>query len=601
MSDIETLLQTHFGYDEFRPGQREIIYEIINGRDVIGVLPTGGGKSLCYQIPALASDGMTLVVSPLISLMKDQVDALEQMDIPAGRLDSQVDGETFADTMRRARAGELKLLYIAPERLESTAFIEALCHLPINIVAVDEAHCVSQWGHDFRPSYRNIAGSLSALPKRPVFAAFTATATQQVRDDIVEQLSLHDPFRYVASFDRPNLYFNVQQPNKRRDALLRVLDDGASAIVYCSTRRTVEAVTDLLNDNGMVATRYHAGLSAEERERNQEDFIYDRVQVIVATNAFGMGIDKPDVRRVIHYNMPKNIESYYQEAGRAGRDGAPAEALLLFSAQDIMTNLFLINQSNEPYAREKLNAMIGYAYTGGCLRSYLLRYFGETGMTECGHCAICEGKIDTVDVTVDAQKILSCIARMGQRFGTKMVIDVLRGSKNQRLLEWKFDQLPTYGIMKKDSEREVRDIITLLASEGYIIVAGTDYPILKLTVKSRSLLQGTDSLAMNRPALTGAKAKKKTPLQHDYDEELFNRLRNLRRIMAQNLSLPPYVIFSDRTLMDLAAHCPQTSEELLHIHGIGEVKQEKYGAPFLSVIRGYLEEHSQGVSGEKTR
>lgn len=593
---IETLLQTYFGYDEFRPGQREIINEIINGRDVIGVLPTGGGKSLCYQIPALASKGLTLIISPLISLMKDQVDALEQMDIPAGRLDSQVDGQSFADTMRRARNGELKLLYIAPERLQSANFIEALRHLPIDIVAVDEAHCVSQWGHDFRPSYRLIAESLATLPKRPVFAAFTATATQQVRDDIVAQLSLKDPFRYVASFDRPNLYFNVQQPNKRQDALLRALNDGASAIVYCATRRTVEMVTDLLNDNGVVATRYHAGLSTEERERNQEDFSYDRVQVIVATNAFGMGIDKPDVRRVIHYNMPKNIESYYQEAGRAGRDGAPAEALLLFSAQDIVTNLFLINQTNEPFAREKLNAMIGYTHTGNCLRSYLLRYFGESGMAKCDHCAICEGAIDTVDITVEAQKILSCIARTGQRFGMKMVIDVLRGSKNQRLLEWKFDQLSTYGIMKKSSEQEVRDIITLLASEGYIFVAGTDYPILKLTAKSSALLQGKDTIAMNRLASTGTKRKNKASFQHSFDEELFTRLRNLRGIMAKNLSLPPYVIFSDRTLMDLATRCPKTVDELLDIHGIGKVKKEKYGAPFLSVIRGYIDEKMKDLS-----
>ncbi len=590
----EKILQDYFGYDDFRDGQRAIIEALLSGRDVLGVLPTGGGKSLCYQIPALIMDGMAVVISPLLSLMKDQVDALEDMGVQAARMDSQQDLEYTREIWKRAKAGALKLLYVAPERLENGYFISQLADLDVSLVAVDEAHCVSQWGHDFRPSYRQIADRLAALPSRPVFAAFTATATERVRDDIVNQLGLQNPFSYVASFDRPNLYFNVLRPKNRKKELLDILGDDARTIIYASTRRTVETLTEYLNDHGVQATRYHAGLSAEERIYNQEDFIYDRVSVIVATNAFGMGIDKPDVRRVVHYNMPKNLESYYQEAGRAGRDGAPAEAILFFSAQDIMSQLFMIAQSNEPNVRDKLNQMIAYAHTGQCLRNYILHYFGEERPKPCGHCAICDGHISRRDVTVAAQKILSCIARMGQRFGYTLVVDVLRGKNNERVRQWHFEDLSTYGLLKDETDQFVRNLITVLASEGYIRVAGTDYPILMLTEKSAGLLSGSE-----RFFISVWSSAKESPLMKKhrtagFDEELFARLRKLRHILADNLSVPPYIIFSDDTLKDMCSQLPDSEEDLLHIHGVGEVKKKKYGGPFLSVIRNYLTEKQGG-------
>ncbi|MFP5527018.1 DNA helicase RecQ [Peptococcus simiae] len=583
------MLKKYFGYDDFRPGQEKLIAGILQGRDILGILPTGGGKSLCYQIPALMMEGLTLVISPLISLMKDQVDTLRELGIAAEKIDAQTDLNRYHEIMAAARSGQLKLLYIAPERLGQEGFLRALKQLDLGLVAIDEAHCVSQWGHDFRPSYRQIAASLADLKPRPVFAALTATATAQVQKDIVSGLSLEDPLIYIADFDRPNLYFNVLAPANRKKTLLSLLADGQCAIVYCATRRTVEDVCDYLNNQGVTALPYHAGLPAQDREANQEAFINDRVQVTVATNAFGMGIDKPDVRRVIHYNIPKNMESYYQEAGRAGRDGAPAEAVLFFHAADIMTNLFLISQSYEPDARRKLNAMLGYVYTGTCLRQYLLHYFQpdreETG--PCGHCAICDGRIQTSDVTQKAQMVLSCVIRMGQRYGTSLIIDVLRGANTDRIRTEGFNRLSTYGLLAKTSKGEVRDIMTLLAAEGYLAVVGDDYPVLKVTEKSRALLQGKVQLSMNRPF------KERTSqvelATEDVNGQLMQVLRQLRRDMAENLHLPPYIIFTDRTLQDLARRMPVTEEALLEVHGIGAVKAAKYGAPFLSVIRSFIE------------
>lgn len=591
MATPDSILQDTFGYESFRTGQRALIDAVLAGRDALGILPTGGGKSICYQVPALLLPGLTLVISPLISLMKDQVDGLLQMDIPARRIDGTLDGAAYREAMAEARSGRLKLLYVAPERLESPAFLDQLSLLDIALVAVDEAHCVSQWGHDFRPSYRAIAAAFKGLPQRPRFMALTATATKAVQEDIVRQLALEDPEIVVTGFDRPNLYFSVLRPANRRRELLRLLGDGNGGIVYCNSRKNVEALTEVLADHGIPATRYHAGLDPEERERNQEAFIYGEAPVIVATNAFGMGIDKPDVRRVIHYNMPKNIESYYQEAGRAGRDGAPAEAILFFNGQDILTALFFINQSQEPHAREKLNQMIGYVHTGHCLRHYLLRYFGESPEGEgCGHCALCNGEIHVEDVTVGAQMILSCIARSGQRFGAGMIVDILRGSKKERLLAYRLERLSTYGLLKDKGEAEVRDLITLLAGEDYIRVVGDDYPVLKLTQRAGALLRGEERLRMNRPQL-----KRRAPslAGQAYDEALFAKLRTLRRTMAQNLALPPYLVFSDRTLMDLARRQPTDEEALLEVHGIGRVKASKYGPPFLSVIRGHLKDKNE--------
>ena len=589
MEDAYSILHQYFGYETFRPGQEKLIQGILQGRDVVGILPTGGGKSLCYQIPALSLPGLTLVISPLISLMKDQVDGLRELGISAAKIDGQTEPVAYRDIMRSAFRGDLKLLYIAPERLAQESFQRAVKNLPIALVAIDEAHCVSQWGHDFRPSYRQIAAGLADLTPRPIFAALTATATEPVQADIVKGLALQDPLVYVADFDRPNLYFNILAPSDRKKTLLSFLADGQSAIVYCATRRTVDALSAYLNDQGVTAVAYHAGLSAEERERHQDAFINDKVQVAVATNAFGMGIDKPDVRRVIHYNMPKNIESYYQEAGRAGRDGAPAEAVLFFNAADIMTNLFLIGQSREPNARQKLDAMLGYAYTGSCLRHYLLRYFQPTEdlAPACGHCAICDGRITTTDVTEPARMVLSCIARMGQRYGTSLIIDVLRGAKTERIRAQGFDRLSTYGLLAKSSKGALRDVITLLAAEGYLAVVGADYPILKLTEKSRALLQGEVQLSMNRPR--SVRSGQGHLATEDLDETLFHALRQLRREMADNLGLPPYIIFTDRTLQDLARRMPRTPEDLLAVHGIGAVKAKKYGTPFLLAIRRYLQ------------
>ncbi|MFP5520907.1 DNA helicase RecQ [Peptococcus simiae] len=589
MQEARTLLKKYFGYDDFRPGQEKLIAGILQGRDILGILPTGGGKSLCYQIPALMLQGLTLVISPLISLMKDQVDTLRELGIAAEKIDAQTDLDRYHEIMAAARSGQLKLLYIAPERLGQEGFLRALKQLDLGLVAIDEAHCVSQWGHDFRPSYRQIAASLADLKPRPVFAALTATATAQVQKDIVSGLSLEDPLIYVADFDRPNLYFNVLAPANRKKTLLSLLADGQCAIVYCATRRTVEDVCDYLNNQGVATVPYHAGLPAQDREANQEAFINDRVQVTVATNAFGMGIDKPDVRRVIHYNIPKNMESYYQEAGRAGRDGAPAEAVLFFHAADIMTNLFLISQSYEPDARRKLNAMLGYVYTGTCLRQYLLHYFQpdreKTG--PCGHCAICDGRIQTSDVTQKAQMVLSCVIRMGQRYGTSLIIDVLRGANTNRIRTEGFNHLSTYGLLAKSSKGEVRDIMTLLAAEGYLAVVGEDYPVLKVTEKSRALLQGKVQLSMNRPFKE--RTNQVELATEDVNGQLMQVLRQLRRDMAENLHLPPYIIFTDRTLQDLARRMPVTEEALLEVHGIGAVKAAKYGAPFLSVIRSFIE------------
>lgn len=589
MQEARTLLKKYFGYDDFRPGQAQLIAGILQGQDILGILPTGGGKSLCYQIPALMLEGLTLVISPLISLMKDQVDTLRELGIAAEKIDAQTDLDRYYEIMAAARSGQLKLLYIAPERLGQEGFLRALKQLDVCLVAIDEAHCVSQWGHDFRPSYRQIAASLADLKPRPVFAALTATATAQVQKDIVSGLSLDGPLIYVADFDRPNLYFNVLAPANRKKTLLSLLADGQCAIVYCATRRTVEDVCDYLNNQGVAAVPYHAGLPAQDREANQEAFINDRAQVTVATNAFGMGIDKPDVRRVIHYNIPKNIESYYQEAGRAGRDGAPAEAVLFFHAADIMTNLFLISQSYEPDARRKLNAMLGYVYTGTCLRQYLLHYFQrdreETG--PCGHCAICDGRIQTSNVTQKAQMVLSCVIRMGQRYGTSLIIDVLRGANTDRIRTEGFNRLSTYGLLAKSSKGEVRDIMTLLAAEGYLAVVGEDYPVLKVTEKSRALLQGKVQLSMNRPFKE--RTNQVELATEDVNGQLMQVLRQLRRDMAKNLHLPPYIIFTDRTLQDLARRMPVTEEALLEVHGIGAVKAAKYGAPFLSVIRSFIE------------
>ena len=503
--DAKQILREVFGYEAFRGGQEPLIRSILSGRDTLGIMPTGAGKSLCYQVPALAMEGITVVVSPLISLMKDQVEALIQAGVPAAYLNSSLTPAQFQKAMERTRAGAYKILYAAPERLETESFLSFAKEAEISMVCVDEAHCVSQWGQDFRPSYRRIPELIRALSKRPVVSAFTATATAQVRDDIVRLLELSDPFVLTTGFDRPNLYFEVQQPKDKQAALLKILNDrpGRSAIVYCATRKGVEEVTERLLKEGISAARYHAGLSEEERRENQEDFLYDRKTVMVATNAFGMGIDKSNVSLVVHYNMPKNPESYYQEAGRAGRDGSAADCILLYSGQDVVTDRFLIDKAGEDgeldpetaaavraLDLERLKTMTFYCHTAQCLRGYLLRYFGEEAPETCGNCSNCLKAFEVSDVTVEAQKILSCVSRMRQRFGVKMVCDVLRGSKSERIRQLGLDRLSIYGLLSNLPETSLREIIRGLQEQELLRDSGGEYPVLKLTEGSLSVLRG---------------------------------------------------------------------------------------------------------------
>lgn len=593
------VLKEYFGHDSYRAGQEQIVDSLLSGRDVLCIMPTGAGKSVCYQVPALMFEGITIVVSPLISLMKDQVGALVQSGVAAAYINSSLSPNQYSKVLQNTVAGKYKIIYVAPERLATWEFLNICERIEISLVAIDEAHCVSQWGQDFRPSYLKITEFISSLPRRPIVGAFTATATDEVKADISKILQLNSPFTITTGFDRPNLFFGVERPHSKSARLLELVKErsGKSGIIYCATRKAVEDVCVLLAENGFSATRYHAGLSEDERRINQDDFVYDRKLIMVATNAFGMGIDKSNVAFVIHYNMPKNIESYYQEAGRAGRDGENADCILLYAPQDVRTNQFLIDntESNPELTEEEQNIirerdterlkyMTFYSTTSDCLRSFILKYFGEKSSAYCGNCSNCLSNFEAVDITVDAQKILSCIAKTGQRFGKKMVIDILRGSKNQRLLSFGLDKQSTYGIMSKQTEKRVRDIVDYLDEKGYIVVGGIEYPVLKLTSSSYEVLRGNIPLMMKT-----AKEQKKKAVNEDraVESDMLDALKKLRRKLAAEQDVPAYIVFPDATLVDMCKKRPRTPDEFLDVIGVGRRKLDKYGKEFLDVLAGF--------------
>lgn len=596
-------LKQYFGHSAFRPGQETMVDALLSGRDAFGVMPTGAGKSVCYQLPALLLPGVTLVISPLISLMKDQVTALEQAGLPAAFLNSSQTTAAQREVLRGLKAGAYKLLYVAPERLTADSFLDMIHELELSLIVVDEAHCVSQWGQDFRPGYLDIAGFIRTLDRRPPVGAFTATATEQVRQDIVRLLELRHPAEVITGFDRPNLFFEVRQPRSKDACLLELLEKrrDQSGIVYCSTRKNVERVQELLVHNGFAAARYHAGLTDEERHRSQEDFLYDRVRVMAATNAFGMGIDKSNVNYVIHYNMPRDLESYYQEAGRAGRDGSPADCILLYAPGDVNTARFMIenSQENEKLTPEeqkritardfqRLNRMVGYCRTGGCLRAYLLRYFGEKAPDQCGNCGSCLGETVEEDITVQAQKILSCVVRaeklLGYSLGRSSYIQILRGSEEKRLLEKGLDQLSTYGILQEPASR-LQDYFAALESQGYLEARQEHSTVTTTPLARKVLFQGQTVRMRTRHIPEERLAAHKMQEFGPVNEALFQSLRRVRMAEARKAGVPAYAIFSDAALRAMAAARPRTEAEFLAIPGVGEVKLRRFGSLFLEEIR----------------
>ena len=600
------VLRQYFGYASFRKGQEALIDSILEGRDTLGIMPTGAGKSLCFQVPALMLEGVTLVISPLISLMKDQVSALCQAGIRAAYLNSSLTYPQYRKALANACAGVYKIIYVAPERLLTEEFLAFSHRVRIALVTVDEAHCISQWGQDFRPSYLKVPEFVAQLDERPVLAAFTATATEEVKRDIAAMLSLRDPFTITTGFNRDNLYFEVDKPPDKMAALLRYLRDnpGKSGIVYCTTRKTVEEVCQKLRTAGFPATRYHAGLSPEERRDNQEDFLYDRAPLMVATNAFGMGIDKSNVAFVLHYNMPGSMEAYYQEAGRAGRDGQPAQCILYYSGQDVATNRFLIEHGEgapdadeETTARlreqdkERLKQMTFYCHTADCLREYILRYFGETPENYCGNCGNCSRNFEEADVTREAQLLVEGIARTGQRFGAKMVLDILRGSGNARILSGGFDKLPVYGKLAGVGEKRLRAILQFLELRGFVESTGDEYPVLRLRETAEDLMREDAALTMKiaREEAPAPARKSREPVPAN--PGLFDALRALRAKLAASQSVPAYVVFSDATLRDMCARLPADADEMLEVSGVGQAKFAKYGEAFLGAIRDYTDKN----------
>ena len=604
----QELLKTHFGYDTFREGQEAVIDALLEGRDVLAVMPTGAGKSICYQVPALMMKGITLVISPLISLMKDQVRSLNQAGISAAYLNSSLTQGQYFTALRYAKAGRYPIIYVAPERLTTEAFLDFARNVEISMIAVDEAHCVSQWGQDFRPSYLKIAEFIELLPKRPVISAFTATATKEVREDIARLLGLQDPFCTTTGFDRENLYFAVKTPKDKykevHDYVMEHPDD--SGIIYCLTRKLVEEVSEKLIRDGISATRYHAGLPDEERRNNQDDFIYDRCHVMVATNAFGMGIDKSDVRYVIHYNMPKNMEGYYQEAGRAGRDGDPAECILLYSGKDVVTNQYLIERSQDNQEmdaatwrlvrerdQERLKQMTFYCFTHDCLREYILKYFGEYGKSYCGNCLNCQTEFEEYDVAEEAAAMVRCVENCGQRYGINVILDTLRGASTAKIRQYHMEENPSYGVCAKMPAHKLRQIFNYLVLRGYLHLSDDGYTIVKLTPSSKELLEDTAHITMKLPKEQEVRKKEKRSRLSkasagelgEQDEPLFQKLRALRLEIAREEKIPPYMVFSDKTLVHMCILKPKNEEEMLNVTGVGAHKYEKYGKRFIDAVQ----------------